>query len=220
MRGVKIIYNGNEFHTANDYDLVQEKKKIDKPAVQSYMQEIPGRNGLLNLTKALTGRVTYNNRNIELQYCAVGKRSHLMNIDDIFTALHGKTLQIIDDDTPDYYYEGECTIETEYFPGYLTIKIVLNAYPFMKAVNETRIVKKFNTVSGIDLHIINNGEPVIPSISTHVSGSTITCRGNVVNPYSFTYADIYKLELLHGVNVYTLQGDNPELVITFREERL
>ena len=66
MRGVLITVGEESFHTGNDLDLVQETKEISNPSVQTYTVQVPGRDGLLNLTKSLTGRVCYNNRKIEL----------------------------------------------------------------------------------------------------------------------------------------------------------
>ena len=114
MRGITIIKDSNRIHTGDDLDLVQEVKEIDPPTIQSYFVEVPGRNGLLNLTKGLTGDVTYKNRSLKFQYLAIGKREDLLDIADLFNRYHGEIIKIIDDDTPDYYYEGEATVTTRW----------------------------------------------------------------------------------------------------------
>ena len=98
MRGITIILNGESLHTGNDLDLVQEKKEIGKPTVQSYTVQVPGRNGLLNLTKALTGKVSYYNRTLSFQYFGSGSRAGLLELDAIMSRFHGETIRIIDDD--------------------------------------------------------------------------------------------------------------------------
>ena len=88
MRGITIIKDSNRIHTGDDLDLVQEVKEIDPPTIQSYFVEVPGRNGLLNLTKGLTGDVTYKNRSLKFQYLAIGKIEDLLYIADLFNRYH------------------------------------------------------------------------------------------------------------------------------------
>ena len=219
MRGIKIIVGNAEFHTGNDLDLVQEVKNIGKPAVQSRLKEIPGRNGLLNFTKSLTGQVNYYNRQIELQYCGVGTHAELVKLDRKISMLHGETIKFIDDDTPDYYYEGECTVENTFNPGYLTIKLSISAYPFMRSIQPRRIVcEANNSGEGVDIYIKNNGRPVNPNIICNITGVSIELRGETVE---ISGSGIYpSLQLAPGVNVLTLYNNTDDITIEFTEERL
>lgn len=137
MRGITIVLNDESIHTGNDLDLVQEEKEIGKPKIQSYEIEVPGRNGLLNLTKSLTGEVAYLNRTLRFRYFGSGKRSELLAIDEAFNRYHGETIQIIDDDYPDHYYEGEASVSSEIYGNYIIVILTVDAQAFRFAREQT-----------------------------------------------------------------------------------
>lgn len=202
MRGITIIYNNKSVHTGNDLDLVQEEKKIEKPDVQSHTVKVPGRNGLLNLTKGLTGKVNYYNRNLTFEYFGTGARAHLLELDFIMSQYHGQTIKIIDDDYPTHYYEGEATVSTEFHSNYITIKITVDAQPFRLKINPTVITRTLNGSAAITLE--NESIEAIPTIK--VTAETTIVFGSVnVTLAAGTYRD-EALELKGGSNVFNVSG--------------
>lgn len=210
MRGITIILNNDRIHTGDDLDLVQEKKEIGKPTPQSFTVQVPGRNGLLNLTKGLTGNVTYYNRSLSFQYFGTGDRERLLYLDAYMSRFHGETIQIVDDDYPGYYYEGEATIETTFSESgnYITIKLIVDAQPFRLKLEPTIFSRSVSDTDMIRLH--NESIAAIPKIT--VSAKMTVKRGSI--GYTFepgTYV-VEDFELQRGYNDFLVSGTG---VITF-----
>lgn len=203
MRGITIIFNGEEIHTGDDLDLVQEKKTIEKPAIQSHTVQVPGRNGLLNLTKGLTGKVTYYNRTLSFQYFGSGDREHLLELEDFMSKYHGQTIRIIDDDRPGHYYEGEASVSTVLNHGYITITLTVDAQPFRLKTEPTILTRTISDAT-IKVYLENESIEAIPTIT--VTGNiTLVLNGAEVSLGTGTYA-LESIVLLAGVNVVTVSG--------------
>lgn len=214
MRGITIIFNNEKIHTGEDLDLVQEVKEIGKPTVQSHTVEVPGRNGLLNLTKALTGEVTYFNRTLTFRYFCTGTRERMLEVDAILSALHGETVKIIDDDTPDYYYEGEMSVSTIPNTTYITFEISVNALPFRYKLEETSIAVNVNGETIIS--VVYRGHSVTPYFTTD-SAITIIKDGLTSHQNNVKRGRNYDMKVKNGNNVFTLRG-NGNIIIQYREE--
>ena len=213
MRGITIILNNERIHTGKDWDLVQEKKEIGNPEIQSYLVQVPGRNGLLNLTKGLTGNVCYNNRPLSFQYFGTGTNSELLELIDTVNRYHGETIQIIDDDTPDYYYEGECSIDIDRKPNYVTITLEVDANPFKVKNNQT--VLTVNLTSDVQsISTVNKGVPVMPLFT--VSNTATISKDNATVTLSAGTYEVNDIEVKRGANIFDVSG-NGTLTITYRE---
>lgn len=202
MRGITIILNGESVHTGDDLGLVQEVKEIEKPKIQSYTVEVPGRNGLLNLTKGLTGKVTYSNRSMEFQYFGSGPRETLLEIDTLLSYYHGETVRIIDDDYPNHYYEGEVSVASELKSNYIVVTLTVDAQPFRLKRNRTVYSR---TISG-DVTITLNNESIdaVPTIKV-TAATKITFNGVTTDLSAGTYVS-EKFTLTRGVNTLAVSG--------------
>lgn len=209
MRGVKITYGNESIHTGNDLGLVQEIKKIGKPEIQTDTVAVPGRNGLLNLTKSLTGKVCYYNRSIELQYFGNGSRAKLLELDSRFSKYHGQTIRIIDDDYPDFYFEGEVVVSTEIYPNYILISLIIDAQPYRLKNSLTEVSTRV-TSQGV-VTVENLYMPTIPTITVSAS-MTITFGSKKVTLNSGTHT-IDEFELSAGNNTFSVSGSG---TITFK----
>lgn len=211
MRGITIILNDEWIHTGDELDLVQEKKKIEKPTPQSYTVQVPGRNGLLNLTKGLTGKVTYYNRSLSFQYFGTGDRDRLLYLDAYMSRFHGETIRIIDDDYPDHYYEGEASVKTTFAPSgnYITIELTVDAQPFRLKLDPT--VYSRSVSDTVKIRLYNESIPAIPEI-TLSSKMTVKYRSISHTLEAGTYS-IEDFELQRGVNDFVVSGNG---VITFK----
>jgi phage-related protein len=184
VRGITIIFNGEEIHTGDDLDLVQEKKEIGKPTIQSFTVEVPGRNGLLNLTKSLTGSVTYYNRSMSFQYFGTGTREDLLELDEIMSRFHGQTIRIIDDDHPNHYYEGEVSVGTEFHGNYITITLTVDAQPFR--LKRTKTVYHRELTGTVTVYLDNESIDAVPII-TVTAETAITYNAKTVTLSAGTY---------------------------------
>ena len=62
--GIKI----GEKHTYDDWGLVCTRIEISDPEQKTYFVEIPGRDGVIDLSEALVGDVKYGNREIRMEF--------------------------------------------------------------------------------------------------------------------------------------------------------
>lgn len=88
---------------------------LEFPDVKIYKHDIPGGNGALDVTDALTGGdTTYKERTIQMTFDALGSYSdwHAL-VSGIAGYLHGRRLKIIMDTDPSFYYIGRLSVDTE-----------------------------------------------------------------------------------------------------------
>jgi len=216
VRGIAILAGKEEFHTGDDLDLVQEEKKIGMPQTQSYTVEVPGRNGLLNLTKSLTGEVTYTNRELSFRFFCTGSFEHMQAAEQTLTRLHGETVRLIDDDTPEYYYEGELSFEvTERKLNYRIFTLQIDAQPFKTCLFAT--VLEENVKELREIYIDNEGVAVIPEITVSDS-MRLTFRDSEFCLEKGTY-QTDQIILQQGVNKFKLIG-NGKIRFSFYEQKI
>ena len=98
-------------HTWRDWRLVPTSRPVFLPPdVKTVEVDIPGSDGILDLTESLTGDVKFNNRagSIEFQ---VENRSNWVDVySEIMDYLHGQRMRAILDDDPDFYYMGRFNV--------------------------------------------------------------------------------------------------------------
>lgn len=192
--GVKI---GNS-HT-DDFNLSVTDFSITSPEVQTYSVQIPGRNGLLDLTE-VNGAIRYNNRTIKIT-CSHQDRTAYDYHDcsnQLLKKYHGKRRDIIFDSEKDYYYSGRLFVtankENQVHSTYI---ITADCEPYAYEVQdrgEAWIWDSFNFRTGIIYQrdycnirvdgtrafiITHNGQmPVIPVFEL-VSGNVSVRYNNV-----------------------------------------
>lgn len=216
MRGIEIIKDTFKIHTGDDLGLVQEVKEIGNPTPQSYLVEVPGRNGLVNLTKGLTGNVTYSNRSLKFQYLASGTYEEVEETIDFFNSLQGETFKVIDDDTPEYYYEGEATVTVARTGILVTITLELNANPFRERLDLTNTTTTLTTADKI--LVVNNYGVVVQPTFIVDNTAKIVYKGNTYTLSAGTYK-ISDVELNTGYNSFIVSGSG-NLTIQFREAKI
>ena len=102
--GVKF----GDYHTLTDWGLYLLRGWTISPAPENrYTVSVPGADGQHDLTKSLTGRVTYGNRTAKMTFKSDAPRDSWEAIyHNIINAVNGETLDIVFDTDPEYYYTG------------------------------------------------------------------------------------------------------------------
>ena len=91
---------------------LEEPVTVSTPKPNTYMVEVPGRNGSLDLTESAIGRVTYQDREMVFPFVCRKKRNEWnASYQALLNAVHGRACKITCSDDPDYYYEGRVTVE-------------------------------------------------------------------------------------------------------------
>lgn len=120
-------------HTFKDWGLICTKIEISDPERKTYYVSIPGRDGDLDLSEALSGDIQYGMREITLQFVRRGQKYERWHAtsSDIYDYCHGRHKRIILDSDRNYYYEGRMIVETSKdFKGVEEFTITAEAMPY------------------------------------------------------------------------------------------
>ena len=215
MRGIQF---GN-FHTADDWDLILHAKTLTPPKPKTYYVAIPGRDGDLDLSEALTGEVHYENRIAVFSFIAsdgsYSDREDLLS--EIVAQIHGKRLQIVDPDYPGYYLSGRCTVtERTNINAYGTITVEANCDPYKYALEQTtRTVSVTPSAGTLAVVCTNTGvQTVTPTIT--VTGSVTLTFGTITTTLSAGTYVLPALQFPAGTTTVQVSG-NGTIAFTYRE---
>ena len=176
----------NGKHTYTDYGLyVTNTNPVEPPEVKAEYIEVPGRNGQIDLTEALTGYTVYNNRQIVLE---LGGRKRSQDwpgfMSNFLNDLHGKKVKVVFDNDPSYYYQGRATVESDYEKGneIARFTLTINAEPYKysnQSATEPWLWDPFSFVDGViryynqiqvdgtaQIQVLGSEMPVIPVFTT------------------------------------------------------
>lgn len=99
-------------NTWTDWHLIPSSRpSINQPTVVTKFIEIPGSDGVLDLTEYLTGRPNYGQRQGNLSFQVANNFENWETIrSNMVQVLHGKRIKMRLMDDPGYYYEGRFTV--------------------------------------------------------------------------------------------------------------
>lgn len=218
-------------NTYDDWHLVlEERPSFQPPESQTYFIDIPGSNGTLDLSEALTGYPTYKNRTGSFEFIILNDYQPWHELySTMANYLHNRKLKAILEDDPEYFYEGRFFV-TKWKSDHPRSKITVeyNVLPYKKnihTVDEPWLWDPFSFKNGIIYTVLfanktisgttelkyNNliigDEPICPIIK--VTGNVTSVR------YINTYLNV-------DITKSLTEGDNiiPEIILTGDEPRL
>ena len=99
-------------HTYRDWGLITKSRPdISPPQPKLKLIEVPGSDTVIDLTESLTGKVHYEMRTIKFSFTVTDERDRWpFRYQEILNYMHGKSIRIIMDDDPNYYYIGRMTV--------------------------------------------------------------------------------------------------------------
>lgn len=189
-----IFYNGEHSITFGDKNswtdwhlIPTSKPVITPPTIKVKQVDIPGVNGMIDLTTVLTGYPVYSNRTGSLDFILAPGFEYWVNADTtIMEYLRGRRMTMKLADDPDHYYIGTFVVaglKTDARNNGLTINYDL--YPFKKDVlasDEPWLWDPFNFETGVIrnwssldvdgelvIQIDDCIEPVTPQITSDAS---------------------------------------------------
>lgn len=220
--GVKI---GNK-HT-DDFGLYITDISISAPEVQTYTIQIPGRNGLLDLTE-VNGAIRYNNRTVKLSCVHRDKTAYDYHncMSELLKRYHGKRNNIILDSEKDYYYSGRIAVSpVKNSQVHSTCTITADCEPYAYEVQDRgepwiwdtfnfktgRIYQKeyYNiNISGTKgLIVRHNGQMPVTPVFELISGSIIVQYNGVTYSLSSGKNTIYEITISSDSTVLTFTGE-------------
>ena len=199
MKGV----NFGDFHSYRDFSLILSQKTIGTPSPKTETIDIPGGDGVLDLTEVF-GEVRYNNRNLSFEFSSIVPQSDFMNqFSHIQNTLHGQKMRIVLEDDPEWYYTGRISVsewKAEKAVGKLTIDC--DCEPYKTKLSET-VVKA--TVDGPKAVVLTNSKKIVmPTID--ITGEVDLTFG--MNSYSLSEGryNLPGIRLANGENTILLDG--------------
>lgn len=170
-----------KYHSFDDWGLrCINTDRIGDPVQNTNYVKVPGLDKLIDLTEAVTGRVTYSHREIKINLAGIRKETDWEAIISTFrNAIDGKICQVTFDNDIAYYWRGRIKISdfsSVMRLGYLTISIP-EADPYKYNVQSSAEPWKWNpfnfetgVITNADAeHIVGSGDVVIPAGNMYVS---------------------------------------------------
>ena len=182
---------------------------LSPPEPKTYTVDIPGGDGVIDLTQSLTGDVTYKNRQQTFTFMVVNPDSFERVKTDVSNFLHGKEFDYQITMDPGYTYHGRFSV-TDYshgmysYPGLVgTFNVSIDADPYKSKGLQTY---KLNATGGKMFRLESGRKPVHPVIEC-----TQPCRIRWKDVVTFVPVGTYRLN-----DVLFTQGFN-EIYINSRE---
>lgn len=204
---------GNK-NTWDDWFLIPSSRPVfNPPEVKTNYLEIPGSDGVLDLTAALTGSPNYSNRIGSFEFIVDNGHKEWFEIySEISNYLHGQVMKAILEDSPDYYYEGRFSVkEWKSDPTHSLITIDYNVDTYKR---KTALTVVSQTGNGV-VNLSNLKMPVTPRITT-TAETNLTWLGNTVSLNSGANQLVPALTLDAGVVPITVVTSG-KVTFTYRE---
>lgn len=197
---------GNK-NTWDDWKLIPIKRPvIEFPEPKTISVDIPSGDGEIDLSEAITGYPVYSNRKGSLSFRFVDNPSYrkvLNRRNEIASFLHGRTMQMILDEEPEYFYTGRFQLNDMSYKGksdYADVTISYNVKPYKYSITtsasddwlwdpfnfETGVIQKAIFASiAVDtdgwyfinnLHDVVGDSPVTPTVTVTDNTGNVTIR--------------------------------------------
>lgn len=161
-------------NTWDDWHLIPTTRPLfNPPTVKTNLVDIPGGDGALDLTTALSGRPAYNNRTGSWTFIVQnGFKGWSALYSEIMVYLHGQKFKAILEDDPAYFYEGRFSVnQWKSDKEWSQIVIDYNVAPYKKEIGNTGsewLWDPFNFETGIIRNYKNLS--VLTSLTVMVEG--------------------------------------------------
>ena len=212
-------------HTLKDWNLGWTAITLGFPEAKTYEQDIPGADGTLDITEAVTGGdVKYKNRSISLEFETPDEDFFEWGVivSEIANYLAGQKKKIILDTDPSFYYVGRLTIDvekTDRLNGKLVISGDVDPYKYERCSSlEDWVFDTFNFETDIireykDIKVSSEYELCIPGRRKRII-PTIECDSPMEVIYNGTSynlpkgkSKVFDIWLTDGENILTFKGN-------------
>lgn len=226
-----------EKNTWDDWHLIPASRPlVAPPQVKEISVDIPGGDGILDLTDSLAGRPTYTNRTGSWTfYVENGFREWSDLFSEIMAYLHGREFKMTLEDDPDYFYEGRFSVnEWRSEKNWSTIVINYSVGPYKKSSTgsgedwlwdpfnfETDIIRSYRDLivhNTLEVTVLHEAMATIPTILCSASGMRVDF-GNGSYPLVKGSNIIPDIILQEGENEFVFHG-NGTVTIEVLEGRL
>lgn len=215
-------------HTFDDWGLYMlNKPVIQPPKPKTIYIDVPGSDGVLDMTEAITGDVQYDMRTIKMEFQLLNDLSlWASKYSTIRDYLHGKSMRIVFDDDPGYYYFGRLTVDewqSSRLKGTITISGKVEPYKYEMTSStepwkwdpfnfETGVIRNYGTsseplaVNGrLELTVVGSRKSIVPTIWASNDNLTVTFDGGSYE-LSFGNNTLPQIVIHEGEQVLIFEG--------------
>lgn len=160
----------------DDYNLLTKRIVVGTPKPKTSKISVEGRDGQIDTSEAVAGRITYENRSLTFEFRAVGDDSS-DRVGAFVNAVHGKVVEVQIDDYDEGYFRGRCSLTIDEDKGYyIDLSCEVDAQPYLWSSEESSqtLTVGPNTVT------VNSAAPVTPTFHA-TQATTVTYDGAVYN---------------------------------------
>lgn len=175
---------GNK-NTWTDWKLVPTSRPfIVPPEPKIKTVDIPGGDGVIDLSETLTGYPVYNRRSGSIEFIVVNDvfepvttyKSWIDTYTEIMNYLHGRQMEMCLEDDPDYWYEGRFKVDSwASDSNYSKITIGYDLEPYKWKYNALNNLKTFTAYTSQNSYEFNRNVDHLgeaPSTPTFITSST------------------------------------------------
>lgn len=139
---------------------------LEPPEPKTYTVDIPGGNGVIDLTEVLTGDVAYKNRKQEFTFAVIDVKNFEKVKTEVSNFLHGRAFDYTMTMDPGYTYHGRFTVDSYSHAAYANgllgqFKVTVDANPYK--LKEHRAYR-LNATGGKLYRFESGRRPVHPTV--------------------------------------------------------
>ena len=208
-----------EKNTWDDWHLIPTSRPVFvPPAPKTFFVDIPGGNGAVDLTDSLLGEPVYSNREGAFEFIVANDYwpSWIDCYTEIMEYLHGKRMEAILEDEPEYSYIGrfsvsDWTSNTDGTWSNISIDYVVDPFKYKQEETKTYTVSQ-GTIKSIPIAV--DKAPIVPTLRSTAEMEVKFGKETFVLPPNVdkTFHDI---RLRKGASNITVTG-NGSITIKYR----
>ena len=208
----------------NEYGLLLASKTISAPSIRTNMIVVPGRDGAIDATDALTGEPTYDTRIISISLFgikSISGKEWPVAVSDFCNAFHGKKVKVYFPEDSAHYYSGRLSVgEIKLDGGRQLLPVEIICDPWKYKSSETTVTSSDLSPEYKQLSLFNESRPVIPKITVE-QDTALLWKENTINASagSHIFPDI---RLTAGENILEakVSSGNGVISVTYQEASL
>lgn len=208
----------------NEYGLLLASKTISAPSVRTNMIVVPGRDGAIDATDALTGEPAYDTRSISISLFgikSISGKEWPVAVSDFCNAFHGKKVKVYFPEDSAHYYSGRLSVGEIKLDGgrqLLPVEIICDPWKYKNA--KTTVSRSDLGTAYKQLSLPNESRPVIPTIT--VAQDTVLLWGSSTINISAGDHILPDIRLAAGSNILKAKvaSSTGSISVTYQEASL
>lgn len=217
MAKVGAIINGVD--TLTQYGLCMlADLTISEPVVKESLVDLPGADGTLDYSEALTGYPVFEDRTVSFTLFKMMDEEERAQIrTDLLGRYGGRIVTLVTPDLPTYYWRGRFTIGglSDFNSGRIPISARVEPYRLKAA--QTTVTESLSANTEKTITLVNAGMPTIPTIRC-TEQCTVTVDGVAYTiPANTDYRNDSLMITGLSTQITALAASSASLTITYQE---